>query len=85
MIQQDSFMTFGQYTVCFLFSALCAFTMEDLLTRTFLQGLLADPLVPVAIAMTAFTGFLGQCKWIVWDDPTVRTAPSQTVVPGALK
>ena len=85
MTQHDQIMTFGQFTVCFLFSALCAYTMEDMLTRTFLDGLLPDLLVPPAVAMAAFTGFLGQCKWLVWDDPTVRTVPSQTAVPGALK
>lgn len=68
--------TFGfwKYVVCYMFASLCAFTMKDLLTRTFLVGLLPDSCIPFGVASAAFLGFLFQVRWLIWEAPDIPKA-----------
>jgi hypothetical protein len=62
---------FRSFALCYLFAGLCGLTMKDLLTRTFLEGWLTPQLVPLGIASAAFTGFLFQTRWLVWEAPNI--------------
>lgn len=61
---------FGTFAICYLFSALCGLTMQDMLVRTFLSGVLPESWIPVGVACAVFMGFMAQCRWLLWDDKT---------------